>query len=101
MDTTTDMDASQPKLLWEPSRPESSRTFEFKSVIERRYNLQLLDYEALRRWSVDNISAFWEEVWQFTGVHSSKPYRQVGDRSMVVANAPCQIERIRLSFERM
>ena len=50
---------------------------EFARRLEARLDLRFQDYGELHRWSVENPAAFWEQVWQFTGVISSAPWDQV------------------------
>lgn len=64
--------------LWEHSDPTSTRTFEFKRLIETKYNTKLQTYENLRLWSINNLNPFWEEVWHFTGIKASTPFSKVG-----------------------
>ncbi|HET8700651.1 MAG TPA: acetoacetate--CoA ligase [Nitrococcus sp.] len=41
------------------------------------------DYQALHHWSVRHLEAFWESIWEYTGVVASQRYSQVlGDRHM-------------------
>jgi acetoacetyl-CoA synthetase len=39
--------------------------------------LELADYEALRRWSVEHLSDFWQAMWDYFAIESAAPYRQV------------------------
>lgn len=60
--------------LWTPA-PENVRKSEMVRFMEeanRRFGLSLADYRQLHRWSVDNIPAFWELVWDFCGVIGKK-----------------------------
>lgn len=52
--------------LWQPSAEhiQSTRLSEFIRHTRREF----ADYQALHRWSVEDSEAFWQEVWQFTGV---------------------------------
>lgn len=52
--------------LWQPSaeRIQSTRL----SAFIRHTRREFADYQALHRWSVEDSEAFWQEVWQFTGV---------------------------------
>ena len=70
--------------LWRPKRPESTRTWEFKGLIEKKYGVKLDDYEALRQWSIDHLNIFWSEVWHFTGVKASQPFTKVGPSFNIV-----------------
>jgi acetoacetyl-CoA synthetase len=39
--------------------------------------LDLADYEALRRWSVDHVADFWQALWDCFGLRSPTPHRAV------------------------
>lgn len=72
------MDAvTSTRKLWEHPHPESTRTFQFKSHVERKYHVHLRGYEDLRQWSLRNLSHFWEEVWHFTQMQASQSYIKV------------------------
>ena len=45
--------------------------------LEARRGLRFADYEELRRWSVTELEDFWEAVWEFFAVRSSRPYQRV------------------------
>lgn len=68
---------SSEALLWEHKDPTSTRIWEFKTLIEKKYDIQLQDYEALREWSITHIADFWREVWYFTAIRVSKPFEEV------------------------
>jgi acetoacetyl-CoA synthetase len=60
--------------LWTPS-PEAVRKSEmvrFMGEANRRFGLALADYRQLHAWSIDNLPAFWELVWDFCGVIGEK-----------------------------
>lgn len=71
------MDNPGPKLLWKHRDPTSTRLFQFKKLLESKYEVDLEDYDKLRQWSILNINRFWEEVWHFTGIKASKPFIKV------------------------
>jgi len=52
--------------------------WKFLQHVNSKYTLALDDYPALYKWSVENVAEFWEEVWHFAGIKSSKPFDQVG-----------------------
>ena len=43
--------------------------------LERRYGLRFDDYNALWRWSVTELEAFWQSVWDYFDIQSPTPYR--------------------------
>jgi acetoacetyl-CoA synthetase len=49
----------------------------FIEHVNAKHGLGLVDYPSLYRWSIDDVSLFWEEVWHFVGVRASKPFDQV------------------------
>ena len=67
--------------LWRPSeeRRNASQMMDFIRQLEKNHSLSFTDYRELHRWSVDHVESFWEEVWKFFDVISSKPYEQVVD----------------------
>lgn len=54
--------------LWKPSAPEKTRLAEFMRGLGHDH----LDYKSFWRWSVDHSEAFWDAVWDFTGVIGEK-----------------------------
>ncbi|MDE3070605.1 MAG: hypothetical protein KGJ43_07740 [Acidobacteriota bacterium] len=74
-----------PKLLWTPSaeRVERANLTAYLSRTRARTGRALATYDDLWRWSVDELEAFWESIWQDFGVRSSAPYQRVlGSRAM-------------------
>ena len=60
--------------LWSPSPRQvaDANITRFIEALSQAYKLKVHDYAGLWRWSVEHIEAFWDAVWQFSGV--------VGDR---------------------
>jgi acetoacetyl-CoA synthetase len=51
--------------------------------LEERHGHAFADYEALRRWSVTELEAFWASIWEFFDVSAARPYERVlGSREM-------------------
>lgn len=72
-------------LLWEPSEglKESSNMTRYMRWLEERKGLSFPGYHELWEWSVEDLEAFWESVWEFCGVKASRPYERVlGRREM-------------------
>jgi len=65
--------------LWRPSEQERERAemTRFMRWVAARRGSEFADYEELRRWSVDELEEFWQEVWEFFGVRASRGYEQV------------------------
>ena len=70
-----------PQPLWEPSqqRIKNSNMYRFMEHVNSTYGTHFSDYDALYQWSVENIGAFWAEVWKFAEIKATKGYDQVID----------------------
>ncbi|TGM61854.1 acetoacetate--CoA ligase [Leptospira adleri] len=62
--------------LWAPSSQqiESSNLTRYQKFLKETKGLQFANFEELRSWSVKDIGAFWESIWNFSGFVYSKPY---------------------------
>lgn len=80
MTQTTD---SQPAILWQPAPHARCRLDDFTSQLESTGLPEFNDYESLWRWSVDDMNAFWLQVWQFFDIPSdTQPAVALADSSM-------------------
>ena len=67
--------------LWRPSRERvaRSRMHDYMQWLAQEKGLQFADYDALWNWSVTQVEAFWESIWQYFRVSSSAPWQRVLD----------------------
>lgn len=82
------MDSAQP--LWTPSRERvaAAQVTKFRERIEHEHGVELRDYAALHRWSVEQPEEFWSAVWDFCAV--------VGERGdAVLVAAPERLQTVR------
>ncbi|MGH6718410.1 MAG: acetoacetate--CoA ligase [Alphaproteobacteria bacterium] len=70
---------SAPKLLWAPTpeRIAAANLTGFRTAAAARWGVDLPDYGALWRWSIDRRAEFWQSVWADGGVIASRPADQV------------------------
>jgi acetoacetyl-CoA synthetase len=63
---------SDPTPLWRPSAEliERSRLTEYRRWLAVERGLEFDDYEALWRWSVDDLDGFWSSIWDFFDVQA-------------------------------
>ncbi len=61
------------KPLWTPSAKtvESAAITRFSAYASQRWDIEVSDYTALHRWSVDQPAQFWATVWHFCDVKAS------------------------------
>ncbi|AVD90253.1 MULTISPECIES: acetoacetate--CoA ligase [unclassified Pseudomonas] len=66
-------------VLWRPSTAqiEASRMDAFRRRVNLRYNLELNDYPALHRWSIEHRAAFWQTLAEYFHVRWHTPASQV------------------------
>jgi acetoacetyl-CoA synthetase len=73
------------ELLWTPSRErvEKSNLTVYMRWLEKERGLRFASYEQLWRWSVDDLEAFWQSLWDYFSIESSAPHALVlADRHM-------------------
>ncbi|NMO00669.1 acetoacetate--CoA ligase [Gordonia sp. TBRC 11910] len=66
-------------LLWTPSAAfaEASNVTRLLDWLRTERGVDLADYPQLWQWSVDDIAAFWEALWDYFGFTSPTPYSAV------------------------
>ncbi|HEY1688726.1 MAG TPA: acetoacetate--CoA ligase [Solirubrobacteraceae bacterium] len=72
-------------VLWRPSqaRIADANLTRYIAWLQEHKGLELDGYEALWRWSVEELEEFWASIWEFFGVRASTPYERVlAERAM-------------------
>jgi acetoacetyl-CoA synthetase len=72
-------------LLWQPSQEFVERTTltRYMRWLAETRGVETADYDALWRWSVNDLDGFWASIWDYFDVRASKPYdRVLGERAM-------------------
>ena len=66
-------------LLWTPSpeRVEKAVLTAYQRWLQKERGLKFATYEDLWRWSVTDLEAFWQSLWDYFDVQSSAPYERV------------------------
>jgi len=70
---------SEGQLLWTPDADfaRSSNVAALLGWLKRERGLDFADYDALWRWSVADVEAFWAALWDYFAVASDTPYQRV------------------------
>ncbi len=73
------MPDQQPTTLWQPDTAtrENAHLTRYLDWLERHKNLEFPDYKALYDWSITDLPAFWQSLWEYFGVKSHTPYTAV------------------------
>jgi acetoacetyl-CoA synthetase len=85
--------------IWTPSaeRVQRAAMTRFIGFVNARQGTSLSGYDALYRWSVAEIPAFWGALWEFCGVVASRGYDAVVDDPTRMPGA-CWFPGARLNF---
>ena len=73
------------KALWTPSKErfDASSMAQFERFLKETRNLSFEDYNAMWRWSVDDLDAFWTAIWDYFDVRASAcPEKMLVKRQM-------------------
>ncbi len=70
-------------VLWQPPADirETSRIGHYLAWLERERGLAFADYAGLWQWSVDDVPAFWQSIWDYFEV-LGRPTTPLADASM-------------------
>ncbi|WP_042349280.1 acetoacetate--CoA ligase [Bacillus massiliigorillae] len=66
-------------LLWQPNNfiKENAYVSKYMEWLRQTKGLQVEDYQALYRWSVNELELFWKSIWEYFDIQSSTPYEKV------------------------
>jgi len=69
----------EPKPLWTPPPEllERATLTRYMAWLRDERDRDLADYDALWRWSTDDLEGFWASIWDFFAVESPTPYERV------------------------
>ncbi|KAM0129873.1 hypothetical protein ACHAQE_004594 [Botrytis cinerea] len=84
--------------LWRHPDPTSTRMYEFKEIVNKKYNLDLDSYDDLYKWSIENIAEFWEETWWLTGIKAERGFDMVVDNDAPMFPRPNFFQGSLLNF---
>ena len=68
-------------MLWKPTeeRVKNSNMYRFMNFINEKHSLDIHEYRALYKWSIENIPEFWASFWEFADIKCSQMYDTVID----------------------
>jgi acetoacetyl-CoA synthetase len=72
-------------VLWTPPADlrQSTEMGRFMEWLRVQRGRDFADFDALRRWSLEDLEGFWAAIWDFFGVRAHTPYERVlGSREM-------------------
>src|ERR1700751_1634321 len=57
--------------------PDMTQMARYRRWRREKRGLDFADYETLRRWSVRDLDAFWQSIWDYFDLQSPTPHRAV------------------------
>ncbi|RMZ79867.1 hypothetical protein DV737_g3223, partial [Chaetothyriales sp. CBS 132003] len=69
----TDGTVEEAPELWRHPNPQETELYAFHQKIKKKHGLKGDSYPDLWLWSVEHPGAFWQEIWESTGLKASKP----------------------------
>ncbi|HHJ50322.1 MAG TPA: acetoacetate--CoA ligase, partial [Phaeodactylibacter sp.] len=71
--------SNTPPVLWRPSKAfaDGSRLKHYMNYLKETRGLTFENYQALWKWSVEELAEFWESLWMYFDVISYAPYERV------------------------
>ena len=84
--------------LWRHPNPQSTEMFTFQEYIVKKYSLNNSSYKQLWQWSIDHPSAFWKEIWEYTGIKATKQPSAVLDDASPMFPKPTFFPGCELNF---
>jgi acetoacetyl-CoA synthetase len=74
-----DVSKLTPPVMWRPApeRVERAELTRFARWLAAERGVEADSYDALWRWSVDDLDGFWSAVWEYFNVRAHTPYEQV------------------------
>ncbi|GFQ65930.1 acetoacetyl-CoA synthetase [Trichonephila clavata] len=85
-------------LIWSPSEHDGKTVKIFQKIIEEKYLVKFGGYGDFHKWSVENLCEFWEELWDFLEVISSRRFDKVVDLNISMSDSPKWFEGARLNY---
>ena len=75
--------------LWQPSaqRRLDTNLTKFIKFVNGKTGRKFSDYAELYNWSVSNIAEFWQLMWEFSGIISSRPAERVVENFVDMFNS--------------
>jgi len=66
------------KLLWRPSKEliDQANLTRFIDFVSEKRKVKIGDYWQLYTWSIERIPDFWEDLWQFLDIKTSRGYNK-------------------------
>ncbi|PNY26490.1 Acetoacetyl-CoA synthetase [Tolypocladium capitatum] len=90
--------AKMPRKLWEHPNPKGTAMWEFMQEANRRHGLQLENFHDLHRWSCDQRSQFYGQLWDSQRWIHEGSFAQVVDESTPISQLPRWFAGVRLNW---
>ena len=66
-------------ILWKPQSIGSTNMQKFINYVNKAYGGNIVSYDELYKWSINDTANFWDSVWNFTEIVYSERHVDVVD----------------------
>ncbi|KAG8176260.1 hypothetical protein JTE90_016425 [Oedothorax gibbosus] len=70
----------------------------FQKTIEDKYKVKFNNYWEFHKWSVEHLTEFWSEIWDYSGLVYSKKFEKIVDVDAKLSDLPVWFEGAKLNF---
>ncbi|EME85717.1 uncharacterized protein MYCFIDRAFT_202241 [Pseudocercospora fijiensis CIRAD86] len=84
--------------LWEHSNPQSSKLYDFLQIVNNKHNKNFSTYDELYQWSITDVSASWQEIWDYVGIRTSQAHTKVISDEKTMYPRPSWFSGAKLNF---
>lgn len=97
-DTAAATTYAMPRELWRHPDPKSTNMEVFRKRTNAKYGLNLQTSADIHKWSVDNLSAFWGDIWDTVGIIHEGTRTTVVDETARMDSIPDWFPGVKLNF---
>lgn len=85
-------------LLWRHPSPSSTQLYRFLQSVNKQHSLSLTTYAELHQWSISHIAQSWASIFDFVGIRTSSPYREIVSDERKMFPRPAWFSGAKLNF---
>ncbi|KAL5042110.1 hypothetical protein BDW71DRAFT_211500 [Aspergillus fruticulosus] len=97
-DAAVSENKSEYEELWRHPDPRGTQMWEFLQQVNQRHATAIRTYQELHRWSLENITDFWVEAWDYCGIRYSRLYEQVVEDEKTMWPRPAWFKGAQLNY---
>ncbi|KAI5854439.1 acetoacetyl-coenzyme A synthetase [Tricharina praecox] len=98
LNTEAAAEYEMPRELWRHPDPKSTNMEVFRKQTNARHGVDLQTSDDIHKWSVDNLAAFWGDIWENVGMIHEGAWTSVVDETARIDSIPDWFPGVKLNF---